>query len=1306
MSVKITDLVDQSAIDKLKELDDELAKVLQTYTNVAQELAKGLNIKVNGVNDLDRLEQLLATKGKEATQVQQQLTTVISQQQQVIANTTNTISRQLMEQERVNKTQREAYTETEKVKNLLAQVNGTYENNIRNLLRVNDAIAANKKQQDDLKRSLDTGRISLQTYQESLVQLTIKERELKQQKATLNTLLKNEERENQAVEGSYNQLSQQLELLKKAYKSMTDEEKASPLGNEIETTIQNLDAHLKDMAADMGEFQRNVGNYAIANNDLKKKYEELIGTLAALQTAYGKMSESEQASAEGQKLADSIEEVANAAKEIKQALNEQTQAVEDAKKSLGETCDTTASVKRDLKDLVLEIANLSIAYQSLTEEEKNSAEGQELASHIQDLTEKAGVLKDAIADTNQAITNAASDTRGFDQLSGSIQLAIDGFGLASGAAAMLGISEEDLAEIQTKLQAAIAASNAMQSIQNTLQKQSAVMQGVALAQTKLRTIAENIHTAAQGKSVAVTKLATAAQWAFNAAANANPIGLLVAAIAACILAVWGLIKVFNIFIGNSDEEVKAYERQKEALDELTEAHEEAIERLKAYGATQTEINNTILNYRQEELEATIALFERAKEMYDEDDDEYISALEAKQQAMEDYQKSQTDAINHLYTLVHKYEEKEREERLGTYEYKRQLIQAELKQQQALAYTLLKQGKITQQIYEDLCYSLTAASDKALADIDQQEQDAADKLEKQRHENAQKAAEAAKKAAEDLRKEVEKGEDALLNIIKDSLERQRRAEELSYRRKLNKLKEQLAQTATTETEKRKALYNQIEGLEAEHQQRMYEIEVSFQTRRLKNEQDLIQSRLAISTKGSELEKKYRLDMLTVQYQQELLAIETAEQNKTITAEQAEEMRLNLAELYAIKRQEVEDEYATLAAEAVMKQYADQQAAQDAAYVNQLNALKQRYVEQMRLAAGNADQQAAIQEQFEADQAKLSEDYAIQTAQTTIDMLEAVLKTEGLTDEQRQQYMAELAKAKGDLETAMADKAIAEMEREENEDKKNKEKRLERIQKIFDYVTEALNNLNSLSGAITEARIQSLEDEQEANQEAADAEAERISDLVEKKVITEEEGEARKRAAEAKTAKKNEELERKKQRLQHAQAVWDKANNAAQCAMATALGIMQLWVKPGFPQAIPLAAVVGAMGALQLATILATPIPKYAKGTKSHKGGPAIVGDGGEPELVTFAGKSWITPDSPTIVDLPAGAAVVPHISGVDETLVSIPTASTDGKTSVIVNNDYSRLEAKMDSFIYLLKLQTKQQRQIASDAALRRIADRL
>lgn len=1233
MSVKITDLVDQEALDRLRELDSELAKVLETYKRVAQDIAKGLNINVSCIGDIDKLEQILAVKGKEAAQVQQQLTNVIGEQQKVIANTTNTISRQLMEQEKVNKTQRDAYTETEKVKNLLEQVNGTYENKVKNLLRVNEAIASNKKQQEELKKQLEYGRISMDQYNEALLRLTIKERELKQEKSNLTTLLKNEERENQAVVGSYNQLSQQLELLKKAYKSMTKEEKQSPLGKEMEQAIQNLDAHLKDLDADMGQFQRNVGNYAIAGG----------------------------------------------------------------------------SIKKDLKELVLEIANLSIAYQSLSDEEKKSADGQALASHIQDLTEKAGVLKDAISDTNQAITNAASDTRGFDQLSGSIQLAIDGFGLATGAAEMLGISSEDLASIQTKLQAAIAASNAMQSIQNTLQAQSAVMQGVMLVQTKLRIVAENLHTAAQGKGKIATIALTAAQWAFNAAANANPIGLIVVAIIACIAAVWGLVKAFTAFFGTSEEDIKAYEKQKEAFEEMSKAHDEEIERLKARGATQAELKNEELNNKQEELEAAEALYARASELYDEDDDEYKEALESKKKAQEDYENFQTDSLNYLNSVIHEAEEKEKEERLGTYEYKRQMIQAELEQQKALALTLLNQEKITRQVYENMVAALDKAANMKIADINKQEQESQNKQRTQRANSAKNARNDAKKAAEDLKKEVQKGEDALLNLITDSLERQRRAENLSYQRKREALDKQLAE----ELAKRKqnaqlilALQNQIEGLDAEHQQKLYDIEQSHLSRTYKAQQDLIESRLAIVEKGSERERQLRYDLLSNQYQQELLAIQAAEDNHTLTAEQAEEMRINLAEAYADKREQLEEELAKNLADITMKKYADQQAIDDNAYVEQLNALKNKYVEEMRLAEGNAAEQAAIKARFEEEQAKLSEGYAVQTARNNVAMLEEVLKTANLSAEERKNYEAELAKAKGALETAMADQAIAEIDRVNQADAAAKEKRLQNAQQWMQVASDSLNAINDLVSTIYDAKISKVEEEQDANQEAADAEQERISDLVEKKVITEEEGEARKRAAEAKTAKKNEELEKKKAKLKRDQAIWDKANNIAQCTMQTALAIMNAWSTAPWPINIAMAAVAGAIGAMQLATIIATPLPKYAKGTKSHKGGPAVVGDGGEPELVTFGGKSWITPDTPTIVDLPAGAAVIPHINGVDESLVSIPTSSNDSKTPVVINNDYSRLEAKMDNFIYLIKQQTKQQRQIANDAALKRISERL
>lgn len=951
MAIKITDLVDPNEIEKIKQLDAELSKVLDTYTKVAKDLAKGLEISVSVVGDIDRLEKVLVDKGKDAANVQQQLTQVIEEQGKVIANTTNTISRQLMEQERVNKTQRDAYTEYERVKKLLDQYHDTYEGQISRLVQLNSQLEANKKAQKDNEKALSMGRMSMGQYQAKQAELIAQHRALTQEKRTLTQLMTAEEKAAQSQEGSYAHMSQQLELLKKAYKDLSDEGRNSDFGKELEESIQNLDAHLKDMAADMGEFQRNVGNYAVANNDLKKKYDELVGTLAALQSAYGKMSEADKASAEGKELAASINEVSVAAKETKKTLDEQTAAVEDARRSLGETGGTTSSVKRDLKELVLEIANLTIEYQNLSEEEKNSAEGQELAEHIRDLTEKAGVLKDAIADTNAAITNAASDTRGFDQLSGTIQLAIDGFGLAAGAAEMLGISEGELAEIQTKLQAAIAASNAMTKIQNALQKQSAVMQGVANLQTKAGAIAIKLKTAAEGKGVVTTKLLTAAQWLFNKACYANPIGLLVLAIMACIAAVYGLIKVFNIFGGDSEARKKKYEEEKKALEDLKKSNDKLEDQAKARGVQEQELSNLAIECRKAEMDQAEKAFAAARAAYDDDEDEYKEALDAKLQATQDYYAALEDAHNNVLSKIAEVEDAAIRNSMGEHEYAvyqidkayRALLdtcdtyyQRQIDDLQNLGLSLEEYGRrvdaITAKWNEEKSklgtwYDLKTAPHTELVEHAPDPSTnspgyVTTEIKKDEPKVDKKRVDAAKKAADNLKKEVQAGEDALLKIITDSLERQRQTENLSYDRKLKELQERLSNTKSTEVKLRTALNQQIEGLTAEHNRKLQEIEFSFAERRLKTEADLISSHLSYVKEGSQEEYDWTLKSLDNQFAAELLAIRKAETDQTLTVEQAEEMRLNLERKYQKLREDAEEEHAEKIAELIEKRYAQE------------------------------------------------------------------------------------------------------------------------------------------------------------------------------------------------------------------------------------------------------------------------------------------------------------------------------------------------------------------------------------------------
>lgn len=1328
--VKITDLVSREAIVEIKELNTEIRNLLDTYTNTAKELAKGLNIEVRGIGDIDKLEKLLVEKTREASETNERLNAVLTRRSQVMETTTNTISRQLMEQERVNKSQREAYTDTESFKKLLEQVNGSYENRVKRLVETNQAIAANKKQQDDLKKSLEAGRISQEQYNKRLVELTMAERELKQSKADLTTHLKNEEREMQSVEGSYKNLSQRLELMKKAYKDLTEEERNSPLGKEMETAIQNLDAHLKDVAADMGEFQRNVGNYAIAGQngvvateslmaaieqqavtmkdvaDQTKILTEAKGMLDTSDENYGntidainaKLAENRarltdvsdimntqattvaEAETQNQRLNEALRNVDLSSEEAQSTIAALNAKIEENNKVIEAGSGNKASIKKDLKELVLEIANLSIEYQNLSEEEKASAEGQELANHINDLIERAGILKDAIADTNAAIANAASDTRGFDQLCGTIQLAIDGFGLAEGASHLLGISTEELTEIQTKFQAAIAASNAMQSIQNTLQSQSAVMQGVNLVQTKLRTIAENLHTAAQGKGVVATTALTAAQWAFNAAASANPIGLLVVGIVAATAAVWGLVKAFQAFFGPSDEALQKYREQKKALEDLCEANDKLIDRMKARGAAEAELLKQSLLNKQAEKEAAEALFARASQLYDDDEDEYKDALEAKKKADEDYRKSVESGIMFLEKIQSEVYAREREDAIGTLAYKLEVIEKEKQEQLKLAGILFRNGEITREIYENIVAAVNKAAEIKVKDVTETENK---KNSPSKHTSGGSSrVNDAKKQAEDLKKAVQDGEDALLKIISDSLERQRQAELLSYERQLKALRERLAKTKENEVSLREALNRQIEGLTAEHDRKMEDLQVSRMERYNKAEAEFISSHLAIVKSGTEEELQWRHKELSNQYQAELLAIQKNEMSKVLTAEQAEEMRANLTIKYADLREKAEEDHAEKMVELIAKRYADEQNLRDNAMLSELNDQKRLYAEKMKEAKGNTAKMEKNEEDFQLRCLEIQEKYAEESAMAAVEMLEKALNEENLSAEDREKIEQELIKAKMEMETLGADHAIAQMKRTETQEQNTMEKRKAAISQWLNVASDALNAINDLSGAIFDAKIQRIEEEQNANQEASDKEQTRISELVEKKVITEEEGEARKRAAEALTAKKNEELEKKKAQLQHKQAVYQKANDLAQAGIATALAITQ-----ALPNLI-LAGIAGAMGFAQIATIIATPIPKYAKGTDYHKGGPAIVGDGGRPELVVFGGNSWITPDTPTLVDMPEGAMVVPNLDKIGNDLFSMPSIpeQVEKPKQVIVSN-FQRLEAKMDTFISLLRRHT-------------------
>ena len=207
------------------------------------------------------------------------------------------------------------------------------------------------------------------------------------------------------------------------------------------------------------------------------------------------------------------------------------EGVLEAVKAMGELGTQAKSVKGGLRELTQATADMTVAYRNLTDEEKNSPIGQAMAQSIAQMTERAGQMRDAMADVQASIQNAASDTRTFDQIAGAANLTTSSFQTLQGAAKLLGVEMGDNVEVIAKLQAAMAVTNGLTQIQTALQKQSAVMQGVMAVQAAAAAVAQKSLAGATGA-------ATIAQKAFNLVANANPYVLLATGIMAAVSALY------------------------------------------------------------------------------------------------------------------------------------------------------------------------------------------------------------------------------------------------------------------------------------------------------------------------------------------------------------------------------------------------------------------------------------------------------------------------------------------------------------------------------------------------------------------------------------------------------------------------------------------------------------------------------------------------------------------------------------------------------------------------------------------------
>ena len=164
--------------------------------------------------------------------------------------------------------------------------------------------------------------------------------------------------------------------------------------------------------------------------------------------------------------------------------------VMDAVQAMGKLGTQAGNTKGALRELTQATADMTVAYRNLTDEEKNSPLGAAMTQSISQMTERAGSMRDAMADVQASITNAASDTRAFDQIAGGATLLTSSLQTAQGAARLFGVEIGDDVKLLADLQAAMAVTSGLQQLQNMLQKQSALMQGVNALQKEFNILAK------------------------------------------------------------------------------------------------------------------------------------------------------------------------------------------------------------------------------------------------------------------------------------------------------------------------------------------------------------------------------------------------------------------------------------------------------------------------------------------------------------------------------------------------------------------------------------------------------------------------------------------------------------------------------------------------------------------------------------------------------------------------------------------------------------------------------------------------
>jgi TP901 family phage tail tape measure protein len=194
----------------------------------------------------------------------------------------------------------------------------------------------------------------------------------------------------------------------------------------------------------------------------------------------------------------------------------------------------------------------------------------------------------------------------------------------------------------------------------------------------------------------------------------------------------------------------------------------------------------------------------------------------------------------------------------------------------------------------------------------------------------------------------------------------------------------------------------------------------------------------------------------------------------------------------------------------------------------------------------------------------------------------------------------------------------------------------LKKYKEYQDAILEITNTISNAVFDAEVARIEKKSKAQSSAYELEKKAIEgssfSALEKNRLL--------KKLDAEKALQDKNNERERITAERKKAIADKVGAAFQIGINTAIAVTKAIGASPVTLGLPWSAIVATLGAVQLAAVLAKPLPQYAKGRDGGKAEQAIVGEQGSELRIKKDGGMSLTPNIATVTWLEEGEKIIP------------------------------------------------------------------